>query len=222
VSEARGIQSDIQASVEFQYDDERHQSDTTAAGMWLFLATETLFFGGLFLVWLTYRYQFPQGFADAARHAEFGIGTANTVILMTASAAYSCAVPAARLSHNRVVFWLCVTAILLGILFMSLKGYEWKQDLDEGLVPGPGFSMGQPAVRGAGLFWIFYYISTTLHMLHLLIGVGLVSWIAQRSRRGEFGPTNFVAVEIVGLYWSFVDLIWMVLYALIYLAPIRS
>jgi len=221
MSKASRAGAAIQASVEFQYDDERHESDTTSAGMWLFLATETLFFGGLFLVWLTYRYQFPQGFAEAARHTEFGIGTANTLILMTASAAYSCAVPAARLSRNRTVFWLCVAAAVLGVLFMGLKGYEWKQDLGEGLIPGPGFSMGQPATRGAGLFWIFYYISTTLHMLHLLIGVGLVCWIAIRSRRREFGPTNFVAVEVVGLYWSFVDLIWMVLYALIYLAPIK-
>jgi cytochrome c oxidase subunit III len=207
----------LRKEVEFQYEDLREQTTTSIAGMWLFLATEALFFGGLFLVWLTYRIQYPAGFAAAAAHSEFGIGTVNTVVLMTSSAAFACCVPAARLGRNGLVFRLCLLAILLGLVFMGLKLFEWHEDIQEGLVPGPGFSLGAPAPMGAALFWLFYYIGTVLHMIHLVIGIGLVGWIAFGAARHRFTALTYAPVEAVGLYWSFVDLVWMVLYALIYL-----
>lgn len=206
------------AHVEFQYRDAVYESETAVAGMWLFLATEALFFGGLFLTWLYYRYLYPTGFAEAARESEFGIGTANTVILLTSSLVYACGLPAVRLGAMRLLFWLSVGTMALGTLFLLLKIYEWKIDVDDHMVPGRGFAISGANAGSAQLFWIFYYVGTVLHAIHLTIGIGLVGWIALRTRRGDFTPARYTAVEVVGLYWSFVDMVWLVLYALIYLA----
>ena len=208
-----------EAEVQFQYTDAADERQTSLAGMWLFLVTEALFFGGLFLAWLTYRILFPQGFAEAARHTEFGIGTANTLILLTSSAIYAAGIPASRLGHNRVVAITGPIAMLLGIIFMFLKLYEWHEDFKDGMVPGAGFALHGPQTEGAQLFWIFYYMGTALHMIHLAIGIGLVGWISWKARRNAFTHVHSTPVEVVGLYWSFVDMVWMVLYALIYLGP---
>lgn len=205
------------AGVEIQYADAADQRQTALAGMWLFLASETLFFSGLFLIWLYFRVLSPVGFAEAAEHTEFGLGTANTVILMTASAVYACGVPASRLGKNRVVVRTGCITMVLGLLFMALKLFEWHEDFSDNMVPGPDFAIRDAHGGEAQLFWIFYYIGTALHMIHLAIGIGLVGWITWRAHRNEFAGPHAVAVEVVGLYWSFVDMVWMVLYALIYL-----
>jgi cytochrome c oxidase subunit 3 len=187
--------------------------------MWLFLASEMLFFGGLFLLWLYYRVLFPEGFAEATAHTEIAIGTANTLILLTSSAVYASGIPAARLGSNRVVVVTSILTLVLGVTFMVLKFYEWKQDFDDGMIPGPAFALHGPHAGGAQLFWVFYYIGTLLHMIHLAVGLGLVGWVAWKSRYRAFIHVHATPVEVVGLYWSFVDIVWMVLYALIYLGP---
>jgi cytochrome c oxidase subunit 3 len=203
---------------EFQYASVREQHDTAMAGMWLFLATETLFFGGLFLIWVYYRYLFPYGFALATEHTELSIGTVNSVLLITSSVTYACGVAAIRLGSRILLFRFAAITVVLGIAFMLLKALEWYLDIDEGLVPGQHFALIGPGTEGAQLFWIFYYIGTVLHAIHLLIGIGLVTWIALRARWGTVTRESHAAVEIVGLYWSFVDMVWLVLFPMIYLA----
>jgi cytochrome c oxidase subunit III len=203
---------------EFQYESVREQHDTAMTGMWLFLASETLFFGGLLLLWLYYRYLFPVGFALATRHTEFWIGTVNSMLLITSSVTYACGVAAIRLGDRRLLFRLACATFVLGAIFMMLKAFEWYLDIDEGMVPGPGFALTGAGSEGAALFWVFYYISTILHAIHLLIGLGLVTWIALQARNGTVTRESHASVEIVGLYWSFVDMVWLVLYPMIYLA----
>jgi cytochrome c oxidase subunit 3 len=211
--------SEAYAPHEFQYTSARHQSGTALAGMWLFLATEMLFFGGLFLAWIFARTQHLAGFDAGARETELWIGSLNTVILLTSSFVYACGVSYARAGDNRRVVWCCAAAIGLGVVFLGLKfGLEWHDDIDKHLFPSdPDFRIGGATGDGARLFFVFYFVSTALHGVHLSGGIVLVAMIIWRARRGDFSPRYTTPVEVVGLYWSFVDMIWIFLYPLIYL-----
>ena len=206
------------AEAEFQYSSPEHQASTAIAGMWLFLASEMLFFGGLVLVWLLLHRGHPTGFALATEHANLLIGSINTAVLVTASAAYAYGLHGVREGRAERVVPACLVTMGLGVAFLALKLLEWVLDLREGLFPGPGFGLHGEDAGGAELFYCFYWVATSLHGAHMLIGVGLVGWIAWRAHRGEFSPGYATPVEAVGLYWSFVDLIWIVMYALIYVA----
>jgi cytochrome c oxidase subunit III len=203
--------------IEYQYAGIRHQTDTALSGMWLFLVTEVLFFGGLFLLYIIYRYFHPIGFATASNHTQLAIGTINTVLLLTSSAVFSYGFGRARQGDNRTLFRVCVITAVLGIAFLLLKGYEWKLDLDDCLFPGPHFAITGNDAGGAQLFWCFYFVATGLHGIHMIVGVALVAWIAWAARRVRFSPGYHGPVEIVGLYWSFVDMVWLCLYPMIYL-----
>lgn len=202
----------------FQYESEAHRTDTAIAGFWLFLASEVLFFGGLFLVWTVYRQVHNSGFTQASQHSELLIGSINTVVLFTSSAVFAATLPAGRRGANRAVFWLSVATWVLGFTFLLLKLYEWKEDLDQNLFPGVHFSITGPGSTGAQLFWAFYFVATGLHMVHLLAGLVLVTWIALLARRKRFSAATATPLEVVGLYWAFVDVIWLTLFPLIYLS----
>ena len=203
--------------LELQYAGMQHQADAALSGMWLFLASEMLFFGGLFLLYLVYRAAHPAATAEASRHAELMIGTLNTVLLLTSSAVFSYGLGCARQGRNRALSWASLATLGLGVAFLLLKAYEWRQDFHQHLFPGPGFGLGGPDVGGAELFWCFYFIATGLHGLHMVVGIGLVGWIGWTARRGRYSPAYHTPVEVVGLYWSFVDMVWLVLYPTIYL-----
>jgi len=195
---------------------DRAARDATALlGMWVFLASELLFFGGLFLAWFYGHAHWPQGFAAAGRHTDVGLGTLNTALLLSSSALVALAVDGAARTPRRA--WpaaLLAAAALLGAVFLAIKGVEYRQDWHEGLFPGPRFALaGQP---GAALFFMLYTVMTALHALHLLIGVGLLATFAWgRARRADWAPQRRLAV--VGLYWHFVDIVWIFLYPLLYL-----
>jgi cytochrome c oxidase subunit III len=211
--------SDAYAPHEFQYSSADHQAGTAVAGMWLFLATEVLFFGGLFLCWIYARTQNLAGFDAGARETELWIGTLNTVILLTSSLVYSLGVAFARVGNNRRLAQCCLGAIGLGLAFLVLKfGLEWSGDFEKHLWPvGPDFKFTGAIGGGARLFYVFYFIGTGLHGIHMVVGVALVAMIAWRARRGAFSPLYVTPVEVVGMYWSFVDVVWIILYPLIYL-----
>jgi cytochrome c oxidase subunit 3 len=196
----------------FQYSSPLHQRETAIAGMWLFLATEVLFFGAIFAAWLLCRYSHPAGFAQAAQATDLTIGSVNTALLVTSSAVFTMAIAQARCGDAKRLRRACGITFLLGLAFLILKGVEWGEDFSKHLWPGSGFALSGHV--GAKLFYIVYFISTALHALHMLVGLGLLGWVAWRSRRGA---THAVAVEVVGLYWSFVDIVWVTLYPLIYL-----
>jgi cytochrome c oxidase subunit 3 len=202
-----------------QYESPKHQAQTAVAGMWLFLASEVLFFGGLVLSWIYSRHWNQAGFDAGARETTLWIGTLNTAILVTSSFSYAAGLAYIRVGNSRRLIQCCGLTLILGLAFLALKfGVEWRQDFAAHLFPATSdFKITGPEAGGARLFFIFYFIGTGLHGVHMLIGVGLLLWVIARARRGEFSPRYYTPVQTVGLYWSFVDIVWLTLYPLIYL-----
>jgi cytochrome c oxidase subunit 3 len=193
------------------------QEEVAALGIWAFLATEVLFFGGLIAAYLVYRIADPAGFAEAGRHAKVAIGTINTAVLLTSSFAVAWAVEALRAGGRRQPALLLAIAGALGAAFLGLKGFEYLLEYREHLVPGLNFAETGPHARTVELFFLLYFLLTGIHGLHVLIGVAAVGTMAVRTWRGAFSPRQLDPVEVTGLYWHFVDIVWIFLYPLIYL-----
>ncbi|MGC1862954.1 MAG: cytochrome c oxidase subunit 3 [Methylocystis sp.] len=209
---------EVSSTQEFQYSSPRHQAESAISGMWLFLATEMLFFGPLFLAWIYSRHWNQHGFDAGARQTELIIGTINTMVLLTSSLIYSVGVSFIEAGDTRRLIQCCVGAWLLGLAFLLLKfGVEWRHDFERHLFPGSDFAIDGPDRDGARLFFVFYFLGTAVHGLHMIVGLILVGWIIFRARRKEFSAGFYTPVSVVGLYWSFVDMVWIVLYPLIYL-----
>jgi cytochrome c oxidase subunit 3 len=210
--------SETSLTYEFQYSSAQHQAETAVSGMWLFLATEVLFFGALFLAWIYARHWNQAGFDMGAQQTSFVIGTANTVILITSSFVYSAGIAFITAGNSRRLIQFCVIAWLLGAAFLVLKfGIEWRDDFARHLFPGASFSIQGPLRSGAESFFVLYFFGTAIHGLHMVIGLALVSWIILRASRHDFSASYFTPPLVVGLYWSFVDMVWLILYPLIYL-----
>jgi cytochrome c oxidase subunit 3 len=201
---------------EMQYADLAQQGETAQLGMWLFLATEVLFFGGMMAAYLAYRLTYPADFAEAAKESVLWIGSVNTVILLTSSVTMVMAIESAAAgAQRRILRYLLVTAGL-GVLFLILKGYEYAKDYEDAVFPVLNFHIERAHAGPAELFWLFYFYATGLHAIHLTIGIVLVLVMAHRARRGAFRSGYYAALEVTGLYWSFVDTVWVFLFALIY------
>ncbi len=201
--------------LEEQFDDPVQQHEAATLGMWTFLATEILFFGGLFLGYITYRTIYPDAFAEASRHTLVLFGTLNTAILLTSSLTMALAVRAAQEGKPKSVVRFLLLTILLGLCFLAVKGLEYHEDIQEHLWPGPHFKAGLPVQ--AQMFWFLYWAMTGLHAIHVTVGLGLLSVIAWLAHRGLFSSAYFTPVDISGLYWHFVDIVWIFLYPLLYL-----
>jgi cytochrome c oxidase subunit 3 len=204
-----------------QFVDLRQQHDVAELGIWVFLATEVLFFGGLILAYCVYRSTYPAGFADAARHTEIVIGTANTAILLTSSFLVAWAVTIARLREARFAALLVWGAALLGGVFIALKSVEYTIEYREHLLPGLGFDFPGIQAHAAYLFFSFYIVATGLHAVHVAIGIAVLIVIGWRARHRAYSDDYHAPIMVAGLYWHFVDLVWIFLFALIYL-PGRS
>lgn len=205
----------------FQFVDMRQQHDVARLGMWVFLATEVLFFGGLILSYCVYRTAYPAGFAEAARHTKIIIGTANTAILLTSSFLVAWAVTVAKLRDGRFAALLLWAAALLGIIFLGLKATEYTMEYREHLLPGLDFDFPGPHAHAVHLFFSFYIVATGLHAIHVGIGIIVLAVIGLRAHQHAYSDQYHSPITVAGLYWHFVDLVWIFLYALIYL-PGRS
>lgn len=197
-----------------QFVDAGEQHLATTLGMWVFLTTETLFFGVLFFAYAMARWHFPEAFAAASRHTNIVLGTMNTAVLLTSSFTMALAVRAAKLDAGRASARLLAITAALGCAFVIIKGTEYWLDFREHLVPGVDFRFDPAHGRGAEWFFGFYFVSTGIHAVHLLIGIALVAIVAWRFARRHVTPR---AVEVTGLYWHFVDLVWIFLYPALYL-----
>ena len=194
------------------------QFDASTLGMWVFLLTEIMFFGGMFLGYTVYRALHPTALAEASHTLYVSLGTANTAILIISSFTMALAVRAARLGqHNALRLFLIVT-ILLGCLFLSIKGYEYYQEALEHHVPGPSFTFTGTEPRLSEIFFFLYFAMTGIHAVHMIIGLGLMTVLLGMTSKDRFGPAWHTPVEMTGLYWHFVDIIWIFLYPLLYLA----
>jgi cytochrome c oxidase subunit III len=198
----------------------QHRDETAELGMWVFIATEVLLFGGLILGYFVYRHAYPAAFAAASRHTDITIGTANTAVLLTSSFLVACAVEAFSTETRKLCVALLAGAILLGLAFIVLKGIEYFGEYREHLVPGVNFSFDPANAPGAQLFFIFYFVATTIHAMHMLVGIGLLSVLAPLIYRTP-DSRHRTALHSTALYWHFVDVVWIFLFALIYL-PGRS
>ena len=203
-----------------QFASVQHRDETAEFGIWVFIATEVLLFGGLVLSYFVYRHAYPQAFMAASRHTDILIGTANTAILLTSSFLVACAVEALSMRAHTTSRALLIGAAILGLLFITLKGFEYADEYREHLIPGINFAFDGPLANGAELFFIFYFIATALHAVHMLVGIGLLGTFAARIGNAEESRIR-TALHSAALYWHFVDVVWIFLFALIYL-PGRS
>jgi cytochrome c oxidase subunit 3 len=205
------------AQLAHQFDDVEQQRDAATLGMWVFLVTEVMFFGGMFTAYVVYRSLFPAAFGHASNHLDVRLGTTNTAVLITSSLTMALAVYAAEIGRRRALLWSLAITMVLGLTFLCIKFYEYAHKFHEGLVPGPAFTYAGPDAKQAELFFSVYFVMTGVHALHMVIGVGLLTWLVLGARRGRFGPTYNTPVELCGLYWHFVDIVWIFLFPLLYL-----
>lgn len=204
-----------------QFDDLEQQHEAAKLGMWVFLATEVLFFGGLFLAYTVYRYLYPDVFAAASRHTEVILGGSNTAVLLLSSTLMALAVRAAQLGRRRNLVWLLLGTALLGLLFMGIKGVEDDKDFTDHLVPGASFVWDEANPQAAEMFFWLYFAMTGLHAIHVTVGIVLMLVLAILAARRRFEHGNYMPIEIAGLYWHFVDIVWVFLFPLLYLAGHR-
>ncbi len=201
---------------EMQYADMEQQSETAQLGMWVFIATEVLFFGALVFSYTVYRSRYWEQF-DLAGHDSFILnGGLNQALLITSSLTMVLAIRAARVEDRRTLVRFLLATAALGVAFLGVKGWEYARDFAAHSVPALNFVFKQGYHGPAEVFWTFYFISTGLHAIHLSIGIVLVLILAVRARRGEFTRLYNAPLEVVGLYWSFVDTVWFFLFACIY------
>lgn len=195
-----------------------HEQSVARLGMWVFLATEVLFFGGLMLAYTVYRHLYPAGFQHGSSLMAKGLGTINTAILLTSSLFAALAVRALRLAEKGKVVTFLVATACLGIGFDGLKFYEYGMHIRDHLLPGPNFTVAGAHGPAEQLFFVLYFIMTGVHALHVIIGVAIFSVVALKVHMATDLAATASTVENAALYWHFVDVIWVLLYPLFYLA----
>lgn len=216
----------MSAHVAHHFDDAEQQFVTANLGMWLFLATEVMFFSGLFAAYTIYRYLYPEAFHEGSRHLDIVLGTINTGVLLLSSLTVALSVHAAQTNQRKLLVWLLAATIVLGAVFLGIKAVEYSHKFHEGLVPGAGFELRHPhdetftdssRVRQVELFFAVYFAMTGFHAVHMIIGLGIFITVLVLAIRGTFHSEYYTPVEITGLYWHFVDIIWIFLFPLLYL-----
>ena len=189
------------------------QREGVGLGMWIFLASEVLFFGGLFVSYAVYRSFNEDAFRLASAHTQILYGSINTALLLTSSLTMTIALRAATAELRSLTLVCLGVTAALGIVFLACKGLEYREDLKEHLFPGPNFPLSPPATQ---IFWGLYWVMTGVHAVHLSVGIGVVLFVFVLFRR-RVVPLQGSTMEGVALYWHFVDSVWIVLYPLLYL-----
>ena len=199
------------------FDNLAQQSEASTLGMWVFLVTEVLFFGGIFAAYCVYRSWYPAAFAAASHELDVTLGTINTVVLITSSLTMALAVHAAQLGQRRLLLLFLIATMVLGGVFLGIKSVEYYHKFAEHHIPGPGFEFEKEHFRHAQIFFSLYFIMTGLHALHMIIGIGVMLVMLWWSWRGTITAEYSSPIEISGLYWHFVDIVWIFLFPLLYL-----
>ncbi len=213
--------------VAHHFENIHQQRDASALGMWVFLASEVLFFGGLFTSYAAMRSSYPAGFAVGSRHLDPLLGAVNTAVLLTSSLTMALAVWASQSARRRLLQLCLGLTLLFGASFLGIKAYEWYHEYEQHLVPGADFrleadpdrtaSQQEELSKQAQLFFVFYFIITGLHALHMLVGLAVLSVQLALTWRGNFGIADWGPIEVSGLYWHFVDIVWIFVFPLLYL-----
>jgi len=193
------------------------QLDATKIGMWLFLVTEVLLFGGLFVGYGIMHAKHPAAFLAAHHHLNRAMGTLNTVVLLVSSFTMVMGVWSAQRSRKKLLILFLVLTLLLAGTFLCVKFFEYQHKFEEGLLPGTFYTHQGDTVPGQFMFFSFYFLMTGLHGVHVVLGMSAITWLLFRAIRGDFSASYYGPVDLVGLYWHLVDMIWIYLFPLMYL-----
>jgi cytochrome c oxidase subunit 3 len=210
------------AHLQHHFVDSDQQFDSAKLGMWVFLVTEILFFGGLFAAYVIYRSWYPELFLQASTQLNTLWGAINTAVLIGSSLTVAMAIRSAQTNDNRGVYLNLMITLSLALVFMVIKYFEYTHKFHLGIFPGGNFAPTGEAAEilthpKANIFFSIYYMMTGLHGLHVIIGIGLMIWLAVKAKNNAFSAEYYTPVEIVGLYWHLVDIIWIFLFPLLYL-----
>jgi cytochrome c oxidase subunit 3 len=208
-----------------QFNDLTQQRQASELGMWLFLATEFMFFGGLFLAYVVYRRFYPVEFAEGSHSMDLTLGTINTAVLLTSSLTMALAVAASERSKQRSVAWLLTLTAMLGLIFLGIKGFEYHHKYEARLIPFAGLPFAYHGLReqaGVATFLNLYFVMTGLHALHMIIGIAILALLIVMAVRQRLPADRSIVVNNVGLYWHFVDLVWVYLFPFFYLIAARG
>jgi cytochrome c oxidase subunit 3 len=201
--------------VAHQFDDAGQQKEASIFGMWIFLVTEVMFFGGMFACYTVYRYKYHAAFAAASEMLDWKLGGANTVVLILSSFTMALAVRAAQTNKRQQLVAFLIATMLLGTVFLGVKVVEYEHKFEQHRVPVPALGFQGPP--NSELFFAFYFAMTGFHALHMIVGLGLMAVILRMSMKGRFSAEYNNPVEVSGLYWHFVDIVWIFLFPLLYL-----
>ena len=211
------------AKIDRRVDHSHHFSSMTQEheagkqGIWLFMATEIMMFGGLFVGYFIYRKMFPEVWVEGGALLDWKLGALNTVVLLVSSFTMAQAVTQTMRGNNKTALINVYITTACAFIFMIVKYFEYSHKVHVGLFPGFGMWSFEGATENLRLFFSFYFVMTGLHGLHILIGIGLMFWLIKRLKNNEFSKDYYIAVEGVGLYWHIVDVIWIYLFPLMYL-----
>ncbi len=211
------MQTETRAGLAHHFDSYEQQREAASLGVWVFLATEVLFFGGLSTAYTVYRWKYPEAFAAGSARLDVVLGTVNTAVLLTSSLTMALAVRGAQTGRGKLAAALLLATVVLGLVFLGIKYEEYHHKWVEHLIPGPAFHLAGAPGPEAQLFFCQYFAMTGLHALHMVIGMALLLGLVAPAYLGRFGPRNHNFVEGMGLYWHFVDIVWIFLFPLLYL-----
>jgi cytochrome c oxidase subunit 3 len=195
------------------------QEEAEKLGMWTFLITEVMFFGALFTAYTVYRNMYPEAFLLASSHLDWKLGGLNTLVLIVSSLTMALSIRAAQTAKRKIMLVNIVLTMLLGLTFLVVKYFEYSEKWHHHLMPGPTFDGSQFGQWGnqARIFFSLYFAMTGLHAFHMVVGLGIMTWLFIKARAGAFTPQRYIGMEITGLYWHFVDLVWIFLFPMLYL-----
>jgi cytochrome c oxidase subunit 3 len=205
--------------LQHHFDDMGQQFDSATLGMWAFLLTEIMFFGGMFGAYAVYRSTYPEAFASTSHHMDTLLGGINTAVLICSSLTMALAVRAAQVGSKKGLIWFLIGTLFFGLIFLGIKGVEYHEKWVEHLIPGFGFQYAEDPqyFHQAQILFFLYFAMTGCHAIHMIIGVGILTTLLVMAARNKFTPSWYVPVEISGLYWHFVDIVWIFLFPLLYL-----
>jgi cytochrome c oxidase subunit 3 len=209
--------SDSTPGLAHHFDDLGQQKQAAILGMWFFLVTEIMFFGGMFAGYAIYRSANSAAFDSASHHLDIGLGAFNTAVLILSSLTMALGVHAAQLGKRKALIVFLILTMVLGTVFLGVKAVEYSHKYHEHLIPGPSFVYEAAHANGAEIFFSFYFAMTGMHALHMVVGIGIMLVLVAMAFQGRFTASYNNPVEVSGLYWHFVDIVWIFLFPLLYL-----
>jgi cytochrome c oxidase subunit III len=211
-------QAEHEPELRHHFDDSAQQLESSTLGMWVFLVTEIMFFGGMFGSYTVYRNLYPEAFASASQSMNLTIGAINTGVLIFSSFTMVLAVRSAQLGQKKALIVFLILTLVLGCVFLGLKATEYHEKWVEHHIPGPGFQYADARyAHQAQILFFLYFAMTGMHAIHMIVGAGLLTTLLVMAARNRFSAAWYTPVEMIGLYWHFVDIVWIFLFPLLYL-----